>query len=78
MVLKSYQSKTLFFDKRGCQSINHHLDQNKNSIQLNNQIRVSIYLCAIQRHIGDGSAVDISHGYAVKLDALSTTGSILT
>ena len=59
-------------------SINHYLDQSKNSIQLSNQIRVSIYLCAIQRHIGDGSAVDISHEYAVKLDALSTTGSNLT
>ena len=45
---------------------------------MKDQIRVSIYLCAVQRHIGDDSAVDISHGYVVKLDALSTTGSILT
>ena len=46
--------------------------------EMKDPIRVSIYLCAIQRHKVDGSAVDISHGYVVKLDALSTTGSILT
>ena len=42
------------------------------------KIRVSTYLCAIQRHKEDGSAVDNSHGYVEKLDALSTTASILT
>ena len=33
-------------------------------------------MCLMQRHNGDGGAVDNACGYVVKLDTLSTTGSI--
>ena len=33
-------------------------------------------MCPMQRHNGDGGAVDKSRGYVMKLDALSIKGSI--
>ena len=33
-------------------------------------------LCLMQRHIGEGGAVDNARVYVVKLDTLSTTSSI--
>ena len=42
----------------------------------NNEICVSLNVCAMERHIGDGGAIDTSFGYVLKLEALSTTGSI--
>ena len=40
-------------------------------------LRVSFHLWAIQRHIWDDGVVDISRGYVVKLNALTSTGSII-
>ena len=76
-IKKIYLNKEVRLSK-----INHHLEQkiiyNLTIREMKDQIRVSIYLCVIQRLVGDGSAVDIAHGYVVKLDALPTTGSILS
>ena len=44
--------------------------------QFLSEIFKSLYMCGMQWHNGDGGAVGNSRGYEVKLDALSTTGSI--